>query len=30
MFFKIVVSLALLLISVSLFMIARYMRRHPS
>jgi hypothetical protein len=30
MFFKIAVSLALLLISVSLFMIAMYMRRHPS
>jgi hypothetical protein len=29
MFFQIVVSLALILISVSLFMIARYIRRHP-
>jgi hypothetical protein len=29
MFFQVIVSLALILISISLFMIARYIRRHP-
>jgi hypothetical protein len=29
MFFQLIVSIALILISISLFMIARYIRRHP-
>jgi hypothetical protein len=29
MVFQLLVSIALILISVSLFMIARYIRRHP-
>jgi hypothetical protein len=28
MFFQVIVSIALILISISLFMIARYIRRH--
>ena len=29
MFFQIIVTISLMLISVSLFMIARYIRKHP-
>jgi hypothetical protein len=29
MFFQLIVSIALILISISLFMIARYIRRRP-
>jgi hypothetical protein len=29
MFFQLLVSIALILISISLFMLARYIRRHP-
>ena len=29
MFFQLIVSVALILISIALFMIARYIKRHP-
>jgi len=29
MFFQLIVSIALILIGISLFLIARYMRQHP-